>query len=197
MKLVEYEEEAALYHDPVLCKLLPEILHSSNNADGRISSRSGVPFPPFLVLERGVTLSQWSNSPQTFFTVRSFAPKKCTTRYSDRAWPPLDSPCHVCGRRGGRRVSVEFTCLPHEGRVSCVSRRSVAHASCMQIIVMLHELAKLLSELHASGRVHRDLKPDNTLYLLKSMRWKLLDLGIAARTGAYPTDYASPVSASS
>jgi serine/threonine protein kinase len=49
---------------------------------------------------------------------------------------------------------------------------------------MIERLAQLLVVLHSSSRVHRDLKPDNVLYLLGSTQWRLLDRGIAASVGA-------------
>ena len=52
----EYEREAALYRDPVLSKLLPELLEATGNDDSAVRSRSGLPLPPFMVLERGASL---------------------------------------------------------------------------------------------------------------------------------------------
>jgi hypothetical protein len=52
----EFEEEVALYNDPVLASTLPELLLYDSNADGSVKSASGYAFPPFIVLEKGVTL---------------------------------------------------------------------------------------------------------------------------------------------
>ena len=49
---------------------------------------------------------------------------------------------------------------------------------------MVESLAQLLEVLHAEGLVHRDVKPENALYLLTSAKWKLLDVGIVTRDGA-------------
>lgn len=49
---------------------------------------------------------------------------------------------------------------------------------------MLDGLAALVQRLHAGGRVHRDLKPDNALLLLNTASWCLLDLGIVSQAGA-------------
>ena len=54
----------------------------------------------------------------------------------------------------------------------------------MEVMVMVEALAELVSTLHSRGRVHRDLKPDNVLYLMHSAVWRLLDMGIAATAGA-------------
>jgi serine/threonine protein kinase len=51
---------------------------------------------------------------------------------------------------------------------------------------MFHDLAGQLAALHAGGYVHRDLKPDNALWMLQSQEWKLIDFGIAAAIGALP-----------
>jgi hypothetical protein len=58
--------------------------------------------------------------------------------------------------------------------------------SYFDIASMIEHLAQLLHTLHASGRVHRDVKPLNVLHLSLSMQWRLIDLGIAASTGALP-----------
>jgi serine/threonine protein kinase len=107
----------ALYQDPVLKRVLPQLLRASSNAGGAVRSRSGFVFPPYLVLERGGTLQQWKPEERSFFEIVSM-------------------------------------------------------------------VAALLNTLHASGRVHRDLKPDNVLHLLPSTQWRLLDLGIVANIGA-------------
>jgi serine/threonine protein kinase len=53
-----------------------------------------------------------------------------------------------------------------------------------EVLTMVESLARMLATLHAAELVHRDLKPDNALYLLQSAQWRLLDLGIVARAGA-------------
>jgi hypothetical protein len=118
---VEWEEEVSLYNDPVLVQTLPELLLADNNAAGLVRSSSGYVFPPFIVLERGITLKEW------------------------------------CERERGYG----------------------------EVLTMVECLSRLLDVLHRSGRVHRDLKPLNVLYLLQSTQWKLLDLGIVANVGAH------------
>ena len=54
-----------------------------------------------------------------------------------------------------------------------------------EVALMLDGMARLLAELHAAGLVHRDIKPANTLHLPNSAVWKLLDVGIVSRAGAY------------
>ena len=39
----------ALYRDPILQHILPELLHAHDNSDGTARSRSGFTFPPHLV----------------------------------------------------------------------------------------------------------------------------------------------------
>ena len=56
----EFEQEVGLYRDPVLKRVLPDLIRAHDNADGAVRSRSGFVFPPFFVLERGMTLSEWS-----------------------------------------------------------------------------------------------------------------------------------------
>jgi serine/threonine protein kinase len=110
----------ALYRDPPLRSVLPDLLHADDNAHGTVRSKGGsYKVPPFMVLERGITLRVWRVRPRNFFEVST----------------------------------------------------------------MLDSVARLLATLHNSGRLHRDLKPDNVLYLMQTTEWRLLDLGIAAPTG--------------
>lgn len=51
-------------------------------------------------------------------------------------------------------------------------------------------IAQKLEQMHASGWVHRDLKPDNILRLPHTHSWTLMDFGSAARTGAVLPDSA-------
>jgi serine/threonine protein kinase len=53
-----------------------------------------------------------------------------------------------------------------------------------EVLTMIESVARLLAVLHGSGRVHRDLKPDNLLYMLQSTKWRLLDFGIVCNIGA-------------
>ena len=119
----EFEAEVLLYRNPVLARTLPQLLHASDNSTGSARSRSGFTFPPFLILERGITLDAWAAQ----------------------------------GARGFGEV-----------------------------LTMLEHVAELLRVLHDAGLVHRDVKPANTLFLLHSLSWKLLDVGIVERTGAAP-----------
>lgn len=56
-----------------------------------------------------------------------------------------------------------------------------------EIINMMESLAEMLVVLHGAGFVHRDVKPGNALVLLDSHLWKLLDFGIMAKAGAWPS----------
>ena len=54
----DFAVEERLYWNSLIRHTLPELIHSSDNAAGSVRSRSGVPFPPFMVMERGSTLAE-------------------------------------------------------------------------------------------------------------------------------------------
>jgi serine/threonine protein kinase len=116
----DYELEVGFYKHVVFCKCLPDLLQTHDNADGSIVSRSGYRFPPFMVLDRGLTLSQW----------------------------------------------LELDRLP------------------AAVLAMTADLLHMLALLHSCKLVHRDLKPDNLLFVVHSQQWRLLDFGVAAPVGA-------------
>ena len=51
------------------------------------------------------------------------------------------------------------------------------------LLWMMRDVAEQLRHLHEAGYTHRDIKPGNAV-LLRSLSWRLLDLGFAARSGA-------------
>ena len=122
------------YRDPVLQKCLPDLQFATDNHDGSVKSSVGAfVFPPLMVIERGLAMSQWV---------------------------------------AGERRTIE-------------------------VLVLVESAAELLNTLHSNGRVHRDIKPDNLLYLPGSAVWRLLDMGICAPVGlesppCYTPAYAPP-----
>jgi hypothetical protein len=60
----EFEAEVALYCNPILRQVLPELRRASDNEDGAVCSRSGYVFPPYFALERGITLREWRRQPR-------------------------------------------------------------------------------------------------------------------------------------
>ena len=62
---------------------------------------------------------------------------------------------------------------------------------------MISQLASRLTELHALGYVHRDLKPGNVMWLPRENRWTIIDFGCVARTSTeaklgFTVSYAAP-----
>jgi serine/threonine protein kinase len=55
----DFNLEAKFYQNETFKKCLPELIQASDNVDGPIVSRSGYRFPPFMALDRGITLSDW------------------------------------------------------------------------------------------------------------------------------------------
>jgi hypothetical protein len=61
----EFEAEVALYRNPVLRRVLPKLRRASDNANGAVRSRSGYAFPPYFVLERGMSMRDWRRQERT------------------------------------------------------------------------------------------------------------------------------------
>jgi hypothetical protein len=56
-----FERERALYNDSVLRGMMPATHEICDNADGRHTGAGGYVFPPFIVIERGEPLDEWSD----------------------------------------------------------------------------------------------------------------------------------------
>ena len=65
----DFEEEVALYREPALARIMPDLLHADHNASRAVCSRSGYIFPPFLVIERGTTLRAWLDEDRNFLEI--------------------------------------------------------------------------------------------------------------------------------
>jgi hypothetical protein len=61
----------AQYRDPVLRQCLPLLEYASENTDGAVRSKRGFVLPPFLVIERGMTLTEWMMQARGGMEVRS------------------------------------------------------------------------------------------------------------------------------
>jgi serine/threonine protein kinase len=66
----DYEIEEGMYNAPAIKPLLPD-LYASGNGNGAVRSRDGFPFPPFLVMERGMTLAEWLQKPRDSLAIFS------------------------------------------------------------------------------------------------------------------------------
>ena len=55
-----FDQEEKLYSNPVLRNMMPAVKLIEPNADGRVCSASGWPFPPCIVIERGESLDKWA-----------------------------------------------------------------------------------------------------------------------------------------
>ena len=63
----------AFYEKSIFRACLPELLMATDNATRQHVSRSGYAFPPFMVLDRGITLAEWSKSERSHSAVLSMA----------------------------------------------------------------------------------------------------------------------------
>ena len=70
-KRADFESETALYSHPELRRTLPTAVRANANEGGALRSRGGLPFPPYLVLARGMTLLTWNAEERGFGAVMS------------------------------------------------------------------------------------------------------------------------------
>ena len=63
------EDEWKIYGDKVMASVLPRLLRATANRERAICSPSGYAFPPFMILERGMTLLDWLQTRRSFFDV--------------------------------------------------------------------------------------------------------------------------------
>ena len=66
-----FERERALYTEAELKSVMPATLAAEDNASGAISTPYGYTFPPFVIIECGQSLDEWSrdNANKDFITV--------------------------------------------------------------------------------------------------------------------------------
>jgi serine/threonine protein kinase len=60
-----------MYSEPAVKPVLPQLFASSDNADKAVSFQGAFVFPPFLVMERGITLAKWLQEPRSSLAVLS------------------------------------------------------------------------------------------------------------------------------
>ena len=66
-----FQRERALYTQAELKSMMPATLAAEDNASGTISTPYGYIFPPFVIIECGQSLDEWSrdNANKDFITV--------------------------------------------------------------------------------------------------------------------------------
>jgi hypothetical protein len=86
-----FEVERSLYAHPVLGPLLPKVVTSCKNDDNAECDPSGRPLPPFIVMEKGESLDEWSRraKPDLFQAVAVRLPLVATL-------PPSKSLASLC-----------------------------------------------------------------------------------------------------
>ena len=60
-----------MFRQQAIKAVLPDLFASAANGDGAVRARSGFAFPPFLVMERGMTLAEWVQAPRDALAVLS------------------------------------------------------------------------------------------------------------------------------
>ena len=70
-RVQDYAIEDAMYRNTAIKPVLPDLFAAAPNGDGAVRARSGYVFPPFLVMERGMTLAEWLQAPRDSLAVLS------------------------------------------------------------------------------------------------------------------------------
>ena len=73
MRMEDYEFETRFYEQQLYRSCLPDIVQAYDNRDGAVVSRSGHPFPPFMILDRGITLQDWLKVERSMSAVLAMA----------------------------------------------------------------------------------------------------------------------------
>ena len=116
----DYDEEVAHYADTVLQTVLPTVIQANDNSRGTVRSRSGVALPPYLVLERGMPLTEWSLQPR----------RSVEAVVMVEAVLELIARLHAAGRihrdlvRSGRQLGVFHCC--QDGQVLVATRTKLS-----------------------------------------------------------------------
>jgi hypothetical protein len=91
----DFEDEADVYRNTALSATLPKVLYATANAHGQAHSYRGYVFPPFMVLERGMTLTDWKQQERSVFDIIAMV-RFCS-------WKVLSG--HCCNRAARNNVS--------------------------------------------------------------------------------------------
>ena len=84
-----------MYRNTALSATLPKVLYATANAHGQAHSYRGYVFPPFMVLERGMTLTDWKQQERSVFDIIAMV-RFCS-------WKVLSG--HCCNRAARNNVS--------------------------------------------------------------------------------------------
>jgi serine/threonine protein kinase len=60
-----------MYNVAAVKPVLPALYAASSNSDSAVRTHDGYVFPPFLVMERGMTLAEWIGEPRPSLAVLS------------------------------------------------------------------------------------------------------------------------------
>ena len=74
----DYESDEAVCSSAATAAIAPDVYAGSANADGAARSRNGYAFPPFLVMERGMTLAEWAARRRTLLETLAMC-RDCAT----------------------------------------------------------------------------------------------------------------------
>ena len=118
-----FESERELYTESELKAMMPATLAVEDNASGDCKTPYGYVFPPFVIIERGESLDEWS---------RDNANKDIVTIFQVRALAPMARSWCLC------KLSTFRVCSMFETLMSVDSWRSWLHTTLFTYTRLVH-----------------------------------------------------------
>jgi serine/threonine protein kinase len=68
-RVADYAFEVRLFKDSIIQPLLPTLVENNDNLDSSVTTLDGFAFPPYIVMDRGLPLSEWKRIERQILSV--------------------------------------------------------------------------------------------------------------------------------